>query len=115
MFYFMTLLPQGIILSTTTTLKQLLPALGLGLCLSLPADTLVLVSAARLHRAASAQPQAGAGGFGERWRQTGSLCGLRGVDRLIRSQHRPQSVARGEGGRVDKGRWLINIVFLGGQ
>lgn len=63
---------------------------GLGVCLPLPADTVVVVHTTGLHTTAATHPPQDPASPGGGGRQGTFLCGLHPVDRLLRSERHPQ-------------------------
>ena len=63
---------------------------GLGVCLPLPADAVVMVRTAGLHTAAATHPPQDPASPGGGGRQGAFLCGLHPVDRLLRSERHPR-------------------------
>lgn len=69
---------------------------GLGVCLSVPPDAVVVVSPARVHRQACATAQRDPGNAGQGGGQGTELLGIPRVDWLLRGQHCPQPATGGE-------------------
>jgi len=63
---------------------------GLGVCLPLLADAVVVVRTAGLHTSAATHPPQDPASPGGGGRQGAFLCGLHPVDRLLRSERHPQ-------------------------